>query len=108
MGKVKLILIICLVLGLCLGQTGANFKSCYRWCYIWCSFESRHTPFYCFIKCMNKCLHSSSHRLYDIISFCKFGCAYSLCTNLSSKGDLGDEKVAGCVDSCSGTCTKHV
>ncbi|KAF8027529.1 hypothetical protein BT93_E0434 [Corymbia citriodora subsp. variegata] len=63
MDNVKSVLIICLVLGLCLGQTSANFKSCYRGCYIPCILLPRRTSFYCSIKYMNKCLRPLSHSL---------------------------------------------
>ncbi|KAL3721034.1 hypothetical protein ACJRO7_005797 [Eucalyptus globulus] len=108
MGKMKSVLIICLVLGLFLGKASANFKSCYRWCYIPCILLPRRTSFYCSVNCVNKCLPPSSHSLNDTLSFCELGCAYSLCTNLSSKDDPGEEKVAGCVDSCKRTCTKRM
>ncbi|KAB2623876.1 thionin-like protein 2 [Pyrus ussuriensis x Pyrus communis] len=102
-----------LVLGMLMlaGQSSASFKSCYESCFILCVITPNHSVSYCSFQCLKDCIipsrspldHSNIHK--DNVYFCKLGCASSLCSNLSTKQNPEVEKVGGCVDSCSETCT---
>ncbi|XP_030464622.1 thionin-like protein 2 [Syzygium oleosum] len=108
MGEVKSAFVVCLVLGLFLGQSRANFEDCYKGCFILCAITPGQTLFSCSFKCLKDCISPPSNNLRVTHYFCKLGCASSLCTNLSSKDNPGEKRVAGCVGSCSETCTHHV
>ncbi|KAF8027530.1 hypothetical protein BT93_E0435 [Corymbia citriodora subsp. variegata] len=108
MGKAKTLFMVCLVLGLFLGQSGANFEDCYKVCFLLCAITPGHTLFSCSVECLKDCITPPSDSLRDTRYFCKLGCASTLCTNLSSKDNPGEKRVAGCVGSCSKTCTDHV
>ncbi|KAL3721038.1 hypothetical protein ACJRO7_005801 [Eucalyptus globulus] len=96
MDKVKPVFILCLGLGLFLGQATADaeFLGCYARCFVIC--------------CLNHCIHPLSEFSNDPQYFCKLGCAFSSCSNLSSKDNPNEKAVAGCVDSCLDPCTDHV
>ncbi|KAL3721033.1 hypothetical protein ACJRO7_005796 [Eucalyptus globulus] len=110
MGKVKSVFMVCIVLGLFLGQSGANFQDCYPACFILCAITPGRTLFSCSVECLKDCIipPSDSLSLRDTMYFCKLGCASSLCTNLSTKDNPREKRVAGCVNSCSKTCTDHM
>ncbi|CAA2994661.1 thionin-2.2-like isoform X2 [Olea europaea var. sylvestris] len=41
------------------------------------------------------------------LGFCKLGCAFSMCSTISTKQKPNGEKVDNCVGSCSTKCTKN-
>ncbi|XVF86574.1 hypothetical protein PTKIN_Ptkin18bG0052900 [Pterospermum kingtungense] len=103
------LLIVCLVLGVVVGQSAASFQSCYMGCFVLCVLIPQNTVFACSVKCLKDCIIPSFtdlSTLKDTQYFCKLGCATSLCTDLSSKDNPGEQKVGSCVDSCSRTCAK--
>ncbi|XVF25027.1 hypothetical protein REPUB_Repub13aG0178600 [Reevesia pubescens] len=105
----RVALMACLVLGVLIGQSTATFGSCYFSCFVFCVITPQTTPFLCSLKCLKDCIIPSSTNwgsLNDIQSFCKLGCATTLCSNISSKENPGEDKVGSCVDSCSETCAK--
>ncbi|XVE52121.1 hypothetical protein DITRI_Ditri02bG0096800 [Diplodiscus trichospermus] len=106
------VLMVCLVLGAIVGQSTASFQSCYMGCFVLCVIIPQNTVFSCSVKCLKDCIvpNPSSIGLASVQDmtqyFCKLGCATSLCTNLSTKENPGEQKVGSCVDSCSKTCAK--
>ncbi|KAL5824848.1 hypothetical protein ACOSQ3_020911 [Xanthoceras sorbifolium] len=109
--RVECLFMVCLVLGVIVGQCGAatSFKECYGICFITCVLTSANTTFGCAAECLKDCILNPPpiHTLKkDTHNFCKLGCATSMCTHFSTKHDPAAEKVEGCVDSCSETCTK--
>ncbi|CAL9010235.1 unnamed protein product [Prunus brigantina] len=106
--QVRCAVLVCLVLGLVMGQsTPQLFQLCYGACFGICIVKE-HNPLKCGIRCVKKCIltpePSDGHQT-NSLQFCKFGCATSLCTNISTKDNPNEQKVKNCVDSCSGTCT---
>ncbi|KAK9282363.1 hypothetical protein L1049_005280 [Liquidambar formosana] len=108
-GSVRRLVMVGLVLGMLVGQSTASFMECYTPCFILCVIVPNHTAFSCALECLKNCIipnpPSTIHT--DTHSFCKLGCASSLCTNLSTKQNPGGEKVESCVGSCSEMCTKN-
>ncbi|XWS20339.1 hypothetical protein CRYUN_Cryun31cG0092900 [Craigia yunnanensis] len=103
------VLMVCLVLGVLVGQSTASFQSCYMGCFVLCVITPQKTVFSCSVKCLKDCIIPSSTdlaSLKDTQYFCKLGCATSLCANLSSKESPGEQEVGSCVDSCSETCAE--
>ncbi|XP_022724807.1 thionin-like protein 2 [Durio zibethinus] len=100
------VLMVCLVLGVLIGQSTASFPSCYKDCFVLCVATPGNSPLICALKCVKNCiLHTSPFgNLQDTQYFCKLGCSTTMCTSLSSKQDPGEGKVESCVDSCSETC----
>ncbi|CAI0422628.1 unnamed protein product [Linum tenue] len=112
--------------GFLVGQsTAASFTICYRNCFLLCAITGNSLGS-CAGDCLKDCLlqppsslppkpssvskmgeemkKPASHR--QNLYFCKLGCAFSLCSNFSSRAtDPREEKVAACVDSCSTKCT---
>ncbi|TXG68844.1 hypothetical protein EZV62_003779 [Acer yangbiense] len=78
------------ILGLLVGQSAADFKSCYSNCFVICTIYGG-SAVECVAKCLKECTLDtySSHTLKHTDDFCKLGCATSLCTNLSTKLDPG-------------------
>ncbi|KAI6671936.1 hypothetical protein NL676_006821 [Syzygium grande] len=107
MDKVKSVFVVCLVLGLFLGQSRAKFEGCYVKCFIPCVITPGKSLTSCAFKCLKDCLLPPSDSLMDTQYFCTLGCASSSCINLSSKDNPGEKRVAGCVDSCSERCATH-
>ncbi|TXG69123.1 hypothetical protein EZV62_004058 [Acer yangbiense] len=104
---VESLFMVFVILGLLVGQSAADFKDCYGSCFLTCMIFERD-PVKCGSKCLKACLGTySSQNLKHTDYFCKLGCANSLCTNLSTKLDPAVEKVEGCVNSCSETCSKN-
>lgn len=88
--RCRSLLIVCLVLaGILVGQSAASFKSCYKDCFNPCVvsrvFTAAEFATHCLAKCAKRPValnnETNSH------DFCKLGCAYFLCANISSKGD---------------------
>ncbi|KAK1575016.1 hypothetical protein Q3G72_001863 [Acer saccharum] len=106
-GGVESVLMVFVILGLVVGQSAASFQTCYAFCFIPCMISERNL-LKCGTNCLKKCIFpsSASHTLKHTDYFCKLGCATSLCTHLSTKEDPAAEKVEGCVNSCSETCSK--
>ncbi|KAF8393328.1 hypothetical protein HHK36_021569 [Tetracentron sinense] len=90
------------------GQS-ASFKECYAQCFIFCVIKPNHSAFSCSVECLKDCIipNSPLDTHTDTHYFCKFGCASSLCTNLSTQHNPGGEEMEGCVDSCSKMCTTN-
>ncbi|OMO74199.1 hypothetical protein COLO4_26662 [Corchorus olitorius] len=85
-----LILMVFLVLGI-LGQSQADFISCYNTCLMGCG------PFYsswCDANCLQYCSQESKSTaaiataaLKDTQSFCKLGCAATMCSKIITTKD---------------------
>ncbi|KAL5824886.1 hypothetical protein ACOSQ3_020949 [Xanthoceras sorbifolium] len=106
--RVELFFIVFLVFGLLAGQSAAKFKDCYRFCMVLCTGSGKNY-IYRASKCLKDCSRktvTSLDPLADTHYFCKLGCASTLCTKLSTIEDPAEEKVDGCVNSCSETCNK--
>ncbi|KAH7547315.1 hypothetical protein FEM48_Zijuj01G0296700 [Ziziphus jujuba var. spinosa] len=114
MGDMKRMMIVFAVVGLLLmvpSSTSASFASCYGGCFLLCVIIPTNTASSCALQCLKNCIvpPSSTLQLSETNSnyFCKLGCASSLCSNYSTKQNPNSKKVEGCVDSCSGICTKN-
>ncbi|KAJ4718172.1 thionin-like protein 2 [Melia azedarach] len=108
--KVESLLLVCLVLGLFVGQSSAAFTECYEACFIICFLTPGTTLASCATKCLKDCIlppNLHTLNLKDTQYFCKLGCATSMCANLSTKNNPAGKKVEGCVNSCSKTCNKN-
>lgn len=106
---VRAMLLVCLVMGVLVGQSTASFQSCYVGCFVLCVIIPTNTVFSCSVNCLKNCIIPTSTELSSLKKpqcFCKLGCAISLCANLSSKYNPGEQKVGSCVDSCSETCAE--
>ncbi|WCJ40705.1 hypothetical protein M5689_021614 [Euphorbia peplus] len=99
-----------------IGQSSCStFGDCYKGCFIICVITPGTTLFSCGTKCLKDCIcpstnNSSLNSLNNPQQthfFCKYGCALSLCTTLSSKNDPGEKKVEKCVNSCSVRCVEN-
>ncbi|KAJ0075732.1 hypothetical protein Patl1_34108 [Pistacia atlantica] len=111
--KVGGVLMICLVMGVLVGDSAGQsiqaFTQCFAVCFVSCVLTPGNDVPTCATKCITSCLFpgpSKSLKLKDPQYFCKLGCATSLCTNFSTKDDPAKEKVGSCVSSCSNTCIK--
>ncbi|XP_031255774.1 thionin-like protein 2 [Pistacia vera] len=99
--KIGCVLMICLVMGILVGDSAGQsietFKRCYAICFITCVLTPGNgmSTSTCATKCIIDCLiphPSDSLKLKDPQYFCKLGCATSLCTNFSSKEEPAKEK----------------
>ncbi|KAL5756224.1 hypothetical protein ACOSQ2_020970 [Xanthoceras sorbifolium] len=102
------LLIVFLILGLLVGESAGAFDTCYGVCLVPCMIiekSIRKCGKLCFEGCIRK--PSSMDLQKQNHYFCKLGCAATLCTNISTKEDPAAEKVEGCVNTCSETCTKN-
>ncbi|GKV10140.1 hypothetical protein SLEP1_g21549 [Rubroshorea leprosula] len=98
--KLSLVLVFCLVLGLLLGQSSANFKDCYESCFILCIIMLGKSALKCSVKCLKDCIKfkppptaldgQNQTPSEETEYFCKLSCASSLCTGFSSRQDPGD------------------
>ncbi|KAL5824883.1 hypothetical protein ACOSQ3_020946 [Xanthoceras sorbifolium] len=106
---VELFFIVFLVFGLLAGQSAAKFGDCYKICLVTCLGSGKNI-LACAAKCVKDCIIPKPQTSLDPLAgthyFCKLGCASTLCTKLSTIEDPAEEKVEGCVNSCSETCTK--
>ncbi|XP_022884983.1 thionin-like protein 2 [Olea europaea var. sylvestris] len=102
--------VLVLALGMLTGQSCASFKDCYTKCFIFCMIEPSETLCSCTTHCLKQCIFSDSpqgvHEDKDNLGFCKLGCAFSMCSTISTKRKPNGEKVDNCVGSCSTKCTK--
>ncbi|KAJ9190124.1 hypothetical protein P3X46_001354 [Hevea brasiliensis] len=110
--RARFLMVVFVVLGMAVGQcTAASFSDCYKGCFLLCVITPGNSLCSCGSKCLKDCIFPSSITSLSgkeqTHYFCKFGCASSLCTNLSTKQDPGEKKVASCVDSCSSRCSKN-
>ncbi|KDP37195.1 hypothetical protein JCGZ_06251 [Jatropha curcas] len=108
----SLMVVSIMVLGLVLGQpTEASFGDCYKVCFLLCVITPGNSLVGCGGKCLKDCIFPSSinslTEKQQTHYFCNFGCASSFCSNISSKHDPREEKVASCVNSCSSRCSKN-
>ncbi|OVA08414.1 hypothetical protein BVC80_209g148 [Macleaya cordata] len=95
---IAVMLITVLVLGMFVGQTTADFKSCYTACFLFCApFKA---SIICGAKCLKECLFPSN----DLLLYCNLDCATSACTSISTPQDPRADEVEGCVNSCSDEC----
>lgn len=103
--KFESFLLVCLTLGLIVGQSTAYNKICYRVCFVCCMIGSESGMEACVALCKKLCsgylpAGTSSTQtpvptsfnvtpITDSQYFCTFGCSTVLCTNLSTKDNLG-------------------
>uniref|UniRef100_A0A5B7C7R7 Thionin-like protein 2 n=1 Tax=Davidia involucrata TaxID=16924 RepID=A0A5B7C7R7_DAVIN len=109
-GNLRSAVMIVLVLGLFVGQSTASFKKCYAKCFLFCMINIPPTVLPCAVKCLKDCIiPKPTHHLTQENThyFCKLGCASSLCTNISTIQNPGEEKVESCIGSCSETCINN-
>lgn len=85
------LLIVCLALGLLVGQSTASFQACYENCFVSCVIGGKNVA-KCAAKCLPDCILPASlvPNLNDAQVVCKLGCASSLCTNFSTKENPGN------------------
>ncbi|GAV72672.1 hypothetical protein CFOL_v3_16160 [Cephalotus follicularis] len=119
--RVKSLLMVCLVLGLLVGQSAADFQTCFTTNFIKCITKDLSnvipSAIPCAIQSLSACIFPSSpspptstspaNILSTTQNFCKLRCAIRKCTHLSTKEDPGAEKVEACVNSCSKKCSKN-
>ncbi|GMY21353.1 To encode a PR protein, Belongs to the plant thionin family with the following members:, putative [Fagus crenata] len=107
--NVNSLLVVCLVLGMVVGQSTAAFQDCFVGCVGICVSRPSHDIIICGLTCLKQCIKPSSviNIETDTHYHCKLGCATSLCANISTKENINGAKVEGCVDSCSNACTKN-
>ncbi|KAL2493388.1 Thionin-like protein 2 [Abeliophyllum distichum] len=102
--------VVVLVLGMLSGLSSASFKDCYTKCFVFCMIEPTQTLCSCTTHCFKDCIFSDTpqdvHEDMDNLGFCKLGCAFSMCSTISTKQKPNGEKVDNCVGSCSTKCTK--
>uniref|UniRef100_A0A2P2LKX6 Uncharacterized protein MANES_04G122400 n=1 Tax=Rhizophora mucronata TaxID=61149 RepID=A0A2P2LKX6_RHIMU len=104
------LMVVCVLLVLLSGNSIATtFQQCYAGCFVLCAITPGSSTSTCAFKCLKDCIFPSTpvetnNREETQQQFCKLGCAFSTCANISSKYNPGGEKVASCVNSCSGRC----
>nr|DAD44736.1 TPA_asm: hypothetical protein HUJ06_002966 [Nelumbo nucifera] len=96
------VMVMVLALALLATTASASFTQCYAQCYSSC-FTTKHTPIQCGITCTKQCISTPPN---DHLYPCTLGCAYSNCSNISTKQNPGAEEVEACVNGCSQTCSK--
>ncbi|PIN09845.1 hypothetical protein CDL12_17575 [Handroanthus impetiginosus] len=106
-----LVLVVVLAVGILSEKSSASFKDCYTKCFVFCMIEPSQTLCSCTTHCLKDCIFQEiQNDLHeqdsDNLGFCKLGCAFSMCSNLSSKRTPNGDKVDGCVGSCSNKCIK--
>ncbi|XP_050231605.1 thionin-like protein 2 [Mercurialis annua] len=105
--ETKSFMVVLMVVGLVIGQSHANFAECYSKCYMTCIVSPGGTIESCVNKCLSSCTPTSNLLVdykYQTLSFCKLGCATSMCINLSS---IGGNRGEHCLDVCSKECAKN-
>ncbi|KAG9138682.1 hypothetical protein Leryth_018566 [Lithospermum erythrorhizon] len=111
--KLRAFVLVVMVLGIFIGQSSATFKDCYGKCFFSCMIEPAQNLCTCTTTCLKNCIFSETHQQNleedsnNSLNFCKLGCAFSMCTGISSKQKPNAEKVDGCLGSCSNACTKN-
>ncbi|XWS16379.1 hypothetical protein CRYUN_Cryun34aG0082100 [Craigia yunnanensis] len=108
---VSSVLMICLVLGIIVGQSTAQLLPtavCYANCFVPCILRPETTVGSCAIDCFKSCIlpKSTVGTIKDTQSFCKLGCATALCSNISTRENPAEKKVGSCLDACAATCAK--
>ncbi|KAK4581930.1 hypothetical protein RGQ29_025185 [Quercus rubra] len=103
--RVGSLVMLCLLLGMLVGQSTASFQDCYTGCFILCFIQTRNIP-QCSFKCIKDCITPPSTGINSQY-FCELGCATYSCTNISTIGNPDVKKVADCVDGCSKPCAKN-
>ncbi|KAL3528799.1 hypothetical protein ACH5RR_008121 [Cinchona calisaya] len=109
--KMRALVMMVVVMEVLVGQSAASFRDCYAKCFIFCMIEPSQTLCSCSTHCLKDCifsesqndLHEDQTNNYD---FCKLGCAFSMCSSISSKGKPNGDKMDDCVGSCSKMCIK--
>ena len=88
--SVNSLLVVCLVLGMVLGQSTASFKDCYVGCVGICAIQPPHNIFKCGLTCFKQCIKPSSaiNIQTNTHYYCKLGCATSMCANISTKENI--------------------
>ncbi|CAK9174634.1 unnamed protein product [Ilex paraguariensis] len=109
--KLRALVMTVVVLGILVGQSTATFKDCYAKCFLFCMIEPSQNLCSCTTHCLKECIFPDNpqpqHVNADSHGFCKLGCAYSSCSNMSTKHDPNGKVVENCVGSCSKMCTKN-
>ncbi|KAL6584700.1 hypothetical protein OROMI_003989 [Orobanche minor] len=114
MGKLRSIMVAVMAVGLmATGKSNAAFKDCYTKCFVFCMIEPSQTLCSCTTHCFKDCIFQEmqlndvhSHQDSDNLAFCNLGCAFSMCSTISTKHTPNGDKVDGCVGSCSNKCIK--
>ncbi|KAL5756212.1 hypothetical protein ACOSQ2_020958 [Xanthoceras sorbifolium] len=88
---VQSLLMVFMILGLLVGQSAASLQTCYPICLVPCMIIEKNL-LKCAGMCLKKCIFkpSSLDSQKENHYFCKLGCATTLCTNISTKEDLGN------------------
>ncbi|KAK9141879.1 hypothetical protein Syun_011279 [Stephania yunnanensis] len=98
----------------CSSCVKCDFSNCYESCLVSCYLRSIN-PLSCVPSCLAHCIvppTSSASPANDdrdrLNHYCELGCAYSLCSTISTINNPNVEAVEGCVKSCSlNVCTKY-
>ncbi|KAL6568119.1 hypothetical protein OROHE_003803 [Orobanche hederae] len=93
MGKLRSIVVAVMAVGLmATGKSNAAFKDCYTKCFVFCMIEPSQTLCSCTTHCFKDCIFQEmqlndvhSHQDSDNLAFCKLGCAFSMCSTISTK-----------------------
>ncbi|KAI5660579.1 hypothetical protein M9H77_29372 [Catharanthus roseus] len=110
--RLRALVMLVLAMGLIVDQSCASFKDCYAKCFVLCMIEPSQTLCSCTTQCFKECIFSNPttvnefHEQTSNYDFCKLGCAFTMCSDISKKDKPNGEKVDGCVGSCSKTCIK--
>ncbi|KAG9146843.1 hypothetical protein Leryth_005156 [Lithospermum erythrorhizon] len=113
--KITTLITVTIFLGLLIGhgKSSDTFKDCYGKCFIFCMIDPAQSLCNCTTSCLKQCIFSGitpqSHHEHSSnnLNFCKLGCAFSMCSGVSSKHQPYADKVDNCVGSCSKTCIKN-
>ncbi|KAI3455398.1 hypothetical protein Pfo_012061 [Paulownia fortunei] len=110
MRKLRALVLVVLAVGMLTGKSNASFKDCYTKCFIFCMIEPSQTLCSCTTHCLKDCIFQEIQNEVpedsDNLGFCKLGCAFSMCSSISTKRTPNGDKVDGCVGSCSNKCIK--
>lgn len=108
-----LVVLLVMAMGMLAEQSSASFKDCYAKCFVLCMIEPSQTLCSCTTQCFKECIFSNTNTTTDEFheetsnyDFCKLGCAFTMCSDISKKGTPNGEKVDSCVGSCSKACIK--
>lgn len=88
-------LVMVMGLGMLVEQSSATFKDCYAKCFVLCMIEPSQTLCSCTTQCFKECIFSNTstgtgtdefHEQTSSYDFCKLGCAFTMCSDISKKG----------------------
>nr|DAD44740.1 TPA_asm: hypothetical protein HUJ06_002970 [Nelumbo nucifera] len=106
-GMMRALVVMVVVVGM-LATTATSqsqtFSGCYLPCINSCISTGQSNILLCSWNCLLHCIPTSPG---DPHSYCNLGCAYSMCSKLSTEQNPAAEEVEGCVNNCSQTCSQN-